>query len=406
VSYDPSSFILFVKEDGCRVTDIKGKTYLDAFAGLMYKNVGYGRTEIADVIHEQLLQLSSCVGSYPNIPQIELAKKLADITPGDLLVSFMGCNGSDANETGVKMARHYQKISGYHNRYKIICRRREYHGMNFGSMSLGHPIRANNPLLVEDYGLYGPLMPGVIHIPNCYCYRCEFDLTYPNCELQCARYLETVIIREKPESIAVVLGTPVSCHTLGTVPPPEYWPKIRSICDKYGILLMVDCVVTGFGRTGKMFAIEHWNVVPDIMGIAKGVVSGYLPLAATITNEKVAAKLDQEAFAHHYTFGWHPAACAAALKNIEIIQSERLVENSRTVGEYLLDQLQTMRKHPTVGDVRGIGLFCVVEFVRDKKTKEPFDTPTTAKLGRKLVQARLLTRTRDSSTSILPPLIF
>jgi len=408
-AYNPENFILFVKEseDGCRVTDIKGKTYLDAFASLMYRNAGYGRKEIVEAAYEQLLQLSSCVGTAPNIPQIKLAKKLADMTPGDLSVVFFGCNGSDANETGIKIARHYQKLCGFENRYKVIGRRREYHGTNYGTMAVGRPIKTGNPLMVDDYNTYGPFMPGVIHVAPPRCYRCEFDLSYPGCDLKCATNVEDVILQEGPETVASFLATPVSAQSLCDVPPPEYWPMIRSLCDKYEILLHMDCVVTGFGRTGKMFGIEHFGIVPDIMSVAKGIISGYLPLSATIITTKIADKFEpNETFIHDYTFGGHPAACAAALVNIDILEREKLVGNSAAVGKYLLEQLQELSMHPTVGDVRGIGLFCAVEYVKDKKTKEPFDDALTARLKGKLVAEGLLSRTRNSSTSFLPPLVF
>ena len=405
-AFAPENFTLFVKEDGCRVTDIKGKTYLDAFGSLMYKNTGYGRKEIVDAIYEQLQQLSSCVGTSPNVPQIMLAKKLADMTPGDLSVVFYGCNGGDAVETGIKIARHYQKLCGFHNRYKVIGRRREYHGTNFGSMALGHPIKGGYPLMLEDYQVYGPLMPGIIHVAPPRCFRCEYGLSYPNCDVKCARHVEDIVLREGPETVAVFLATPVCANSLCDVPPPEYWPIIRSICDKYGILLQMDCVVCGFGRTGKMFATEHFGIVPDIMAVAKGIISGYLPLSATIMSSKIADKFENNTFSHDYTFGGHPAACAAALVNIDILEREKLVENSAVVGKYLLKKLQALCKYRTVGDVRGIGLFCAVEYVKDKKTKEPFDDALTARLKSKLKNAGLLSRTRNSSTSFLPPLVF
>ena len=407
-AYTPENFTLFVKEiDGCRVIDIKGKTYIDAFASLMYRNAGYGRKEIVDAIYEQLQQLSSCVGTAPNIPQIKLAKKLADMTPGDLSVVFYSNNGGDAVETGIKMARQYQKLCGFENRYKVICRRREYHGTSLGTMALGRPIKAGFPLLCEDFGAYGPLMPGVIHVAHPRCYRCEYGLSYPDCGVKCATHVETVVLQEGPESVAAFLATPVSAQSLCDVPPPEYWPMIRSICDKYGIVLQMDCVVTGFGRTGKMFGCEHFGVVPDIMAVAKGIISGYLPLSATIFSTKIADKFEPKAvLKHDYTFGGHPAACAAALVNIDIIEREKLVENSSVVGKYLLKKLKALSKHPTVGDVRGLGLFCSVEYVKNKKTKEPFDDAQTRKLNAKLFSAGLITRTRDSSTSFLPPLVF
>ena len=407
-AYAPENFTLFVKEiDGCHVVDIKGKTYLDAFASLMYRNVGYGRKEIVDAIYEQLQQLSSCVGTSPNIPQITLAKKLADMTPGDLSVVFYSNNGGDAVETGIKIARQYQRMCGFANRYKVIGRRREYHGTSLGTMALGRPIKGANPLMCEDFAAYGPLMPGVIHVAPPRCYRCEYGLTYPGCDLKCATQVEAVILQEEPETVAAFLSTPVSAQSLCDVPPPEYWPIIRSICNKYGIVMQMDCVVTGFGRTGKMFAVEHFGIVPDIMSVAKGIISGYMPLAATIMSSKIADAFEPTTtFLHDYTFGGHPAACAAALVNIGIIEREKLVENSAVVGKYLLEKLQALRKHPIVGDVRGIGLFCTVEYVKDKKTKEPFDRVVTSRLTTKLMAQGLLSRTKDSSTSFLPPLVF
>jgi adenosylmethionine-8-amino-7-oxononanoate aminotransferase len=406
-AYKPENLKLFIKEDGCRLTDIKGKTYLDCFASLMYKNVGYGRTEINDAIYRQLQQLSSSVGTYPTIPAIKLAKKLADITPGNLSVAFFGSNGADAVETGIKMARHYQKLCGFHNRYKVICRRREYHGATFGTMALGRPIKKGYPLLEEDYAVYGPFMPGAIHIAPPYCYRCEYGLSYPTCDIKCARHVEDIILREGAETVAAFLSSPVSAQSNCNVPPPEYWPIIRSICDKYSIVLQIDCVVTGFGRTGKMFATEHFDVVPDIMSVAKGITSGYFPLSAAIISNKIADKFEPSTiFNHVHTFGGHPAGCAGALANIDIIEREKLVENSAVVGKYLFEKLRALSKHPMVGDVRGIGLFCSVEYVKDKKTKEPLDEEQLNNIKKKMIGAGLLTRTMHSQTSLLPPLIF
>ena len=215
-----------------------------------------------------------------------------------------------------------------------------------------------------------------------------------------------MILQEGPETVAAFLSSPVSSQSLVDVQPPEYWPIIRSICDKYGILLQMDCVVCGFGRTGKMFATENFGIVPDIMSLAKGIVSGYLPLSATVMSSKVADKFNKIALQHIYSFGGHPASCAAALVNIDILERENLVENSAVVGKYLLEKLKELSKHPTVGDVRGIGLFCALEYVKDKKTKEPFDDAVIGKLRKKLMNAGLITRTRDSSTQLLPPLVF
>jgi adenosylmethionine-8-amino-7-oxononanoate aminotransferase len=402
----PDAMTFFIKEEGCRVTDIHGRTFIDTYGSDMYQNVGYGRKEIADAVYSQMLKLSCHVSYNPNVPQVKLAKKLSDITPGDLSVVFFGNSGSDANESGLKMARLYQRLSGFSNRYKIIARKRSYHGVTLGLMSITKPLDWRNPLLTRSYADYEPFMPGVTHIATPYCYRCEFGMTYPACDLCCARQLEQMIQLEVPESVASFIATPVSACSLCNVPPPEYWPIIRAICDKYGVLLHVDEVVTGFGRTGKMFAIEHWNVVPDIMSIAKGLTSGYAPLSATIVTEAIADRIDKEAgtVQHIYTWSGHAPSCAAALANIEIIEREWLVENSASVGEYFLEQLHYLSKHPIIGDVRGIGLFSAIEYVKDKKTKEPLDRDTTVNMSKRFMEEGLITRTRDSSTSFFTPL--
>jgi adenosylmethionine-8-amino-7-oxononanoate aminotransferase len=403
----PGAMMFFAKEDGCRVTDIHGKTYIDTYGSDMYQNVGYGRKEIADAVYAQMLKISCHISYHPNVPQVKLAKKLADITPGDLSVVFFGNSGSDANETGIKMARFYHRLSGSSGRYKVIARRRCYHGVSIGLMSVTKMLDSSNPLLTRSYADYEPLMPGVIHIATPYCYRCEFDMTYPACDLRCAKQLEHVILSEGPESVAEFIGTPVSSSSLVNVPPPEYWPMIRSICDKYGVLLHIDEVVTGFGRTGKMFAIEHWNVVPDIMALSKGLTSGYAPLSATVFTEKIIEKVDKSprGFQHTYTWSGHAPSCAAALANIEIMEREKLVENSAVVGEYFLERLRALSKHPIVGDVRGIGLLSAIEYVKDKKTKEPLAKDITMKMLWKFLQEGLITRTRDSSTSFYLPLV-
>jgi len=403
----PGAMLFFEKEDGCRVTDINGKTYIDTYGSDMYQNVGYGRKEIADAVHDQMLKLSCHVSYHPNVPQVKLAKKLADITPGNLSASFFGNSGSDANETGLKMARLYQRLSGFSSRHKIIARRRSYHGVSLGLMSVTNMLDSSSPLMTRSYADYEPLMPGVVHIATPYCYRCEFDMTYPACDLRCAKQLEKAIIAEVPESVASFIATPVSAASICNVPPPEYWPLVRSICDKYGVLLHIDEVVTGFGRTGKMFASEHWNVVPDIMSISKGLTSGYAPLSAAVVTERLADKFDKSSrgFQHIYTWSGHAPTCAAALATIEIMEREKLVENSAVVGAYFLEKLHALGEHPIVGDVRGIGLLSAIEYVKDKKTKEPLDRDTVVRLSKGFMEEGLITRTRDSSTSFFLPLV-
>lgn len=399
----PGELLIFSEGEGCRVTDTNGKTYIDAFAGLMYKNIGYGRKEIAEAAYDQMLKLTSSPGEHVPIPPVKLAAKLAQITPGDLSRTFFVTGGSEANETAVKMAKQYQRLSGFGNRSKIIARRGEYHGATHLTMALGR-------ISPDAWANYEPLVPGIRHIPQPYCYRCPYELAYPDCGLTCARELERVIEFENPEQVAAVLMTSICQSTPVIIPPAEYWPMIRSICDKYGVLLIDDEVVTGFGRTGKMFGIENWDVVPDIMTMAKGLTSGYLPLAACIATTTVAGKFageEKEAFRHIITFGGNPVSCAASLANIDIMERENIPENVAAMGEYFKDRVQTLYDHSMVGDIRGIGMMWAIELVKDRKTKERFDK----KLGLdkqiqiKFRDAGLITRVRGGAIRFLPPLI-
>ena len=393
---------IFVAAEGCRITDADGRSYIDTFAGLMYKNVGYGRKEIADAAYAQMLELTSPaeVGGA-TVPAVRLAAKLAQITPGSLSRTFFVSGGSEANETAVKIARQYQRISGFGNRHKIIARTGEYHGYTHLAMGLG---RGNGSMWTP----FEPFVPGIRHISQPYCYRCPLGLEYPDCGVACAKELERTIEHEDPDLVAAMLTVSISAHTPVAVPPPEYWPMIRSICDKYGVLLIDDEVVCGFGRTGKMFGIEHWGVVPDIMAMAKGISSGYLPLGACTTTSEINKKFEESktgAFRQVATFGGLPACCAAALANIEIIENEKLVERAASMGEYFSKKVQTLCEHPMVGDIRGLGLLWDIELVKDRKTKERLTREESVNLTMKLREAGLITRADEGNIRFIPPLV-
>jgi adenosylmethionine-8-amino-7-oxononanoate aminotransferase len=363
----PRGFTIFTDGQGCHVTDVNGKTYLDFWANIMLNNVGYGRKEIADAAYEQLKRLPFAPTHEPTIPRIKLAKRLADITPGTLSKVFLGSGGSESIETALKIAWKYQRLLGFTNRYKMVGGY-TYHGSTFGAMSTGW----RPPFFSwEDFP---PLLPGMVHITSPYCSVCDFGLEYPNCDILCAKYVEKIIQLEGPDTVAAFIDVtiPTSAH----IPPKEYWSIIRSICDKYGILLILDCVQSGFGRFGYMFACEHYNIVPDIMVVSKALASGYQPISATIVKKEVAQKFEggpAEVLSHSYTFEGHPVACAASLANLEIIEKENLVENSRMMGDYLFEQLQLLYRHKIVGEIRGgLGLNCAVELVRDRKSKKRF----------------------------------
>jgi adenosylmethionine-8-amino-7-oxononanoate aminotransferase len=395
--------LILVEGKGCRVKDINGKTYIDSRSGYTGVNAGFSREEIADAISAQLHKFNFASAGFTTIPAIRLSAKLASLAPGTLSRVFLVTGGSEANETAIKIAKSYHRRTGHPKRYKVISRWGSYHGHMAGTMGLG-----SSTLPVRDFE---PLAPGSLHVSPVYCYRCDFGLKYPDCDLQCVKEIKRLIEYEGPESVAAFLSEPISAASGGTVPPPEYWPMVRSICDEYGILLIADEVINGFGRTGKMFACEHWDYVPDILCLAKGITSLHLPVGATVVKSEIAEKFigeGVEPFPHVVTFGAIPACCAAALANIEIIEREKLVENAANMGEYLHDKLESLRKHPIVGDIRGIGLMQFVEVVRDKRTKERFrkEDNFTARYVAKCLEKGLISAIyADIAISVTPPLV-
>ena len=393
----PGGFTIFTEGKGCYLTDPSGKKYLDYWACIMFNNVGWGRKEIADAAYAQMVNLHFAPTHEPTVPKVKVAKKLADITPGSLSKVCFGLGGTDSIETALKIAWKYQRISGFSNRYKVVGGY-TYHGSTFGAMSTGW--RAPT-FTWEDYP---PLLPGIIHVASPYCSKCDFGLVYPDCDLLCARQVEWAIQQEIPETIAAFIDVPIpaSAH----IPPPEYWPRIRSICDKYGILLIIDEVQSGFGRFGKMFACEKYNIVPDIMVLGKGITSGYVPMGAAIVREEIAKKFEggpKEALKHSYTFEGSPVACAAALANIEIIEREKLVENSKIMGKYLFEQLQSLNRHDVVGEIRGgFGLNCEVELFKNVETKQQFTPEENNRIGGLLKQRLMESGLFGSFTNPIP----
>ncbi len=394
---------IFVEGKGCHVTDALGNTYLDAMSGLWLKNVGYGQTEIADAAYQQMLKLTYMPMGTTTEPAIRLSEKIASITPGDLSRCFFTSGGSESVETALKLSRAYFKRIGEPGRIKFISRKESYHGATFGALALGGSS-------LHPKSDYEPLMPGAFHAPQPYFYRCEYDSSTPEeCAERCVNAIEDIIKFQGPDSVAAVIAEPVSSPQGAIVPPPNYWPRLREVCDKYGCLLIADEVITGFGRTGKMFACEHWDITPDMMTVAKGITSGYIPMGGAILRKPIADAFiggPKAAFRHVITFGGHPVAAAASLKNIEIMEREGMVENSARMGLYLLDGLEELKeKHPIIGDARGLGLMCGLEFVKDRQTKEQF--PADADLGPRLTQGfadeRVLLRGGDVM-NIMPPL--
>ncbi|MBI3979176.1 MAG: aspartate aminotransferase family protein [Chloroflexi bacterium] len=399
---EPDGLMIFTRGQGVRVYDATGREYIDAMSGLWVVNAGHGRTEIAEAAYEQMQQVTYInTFAYATPPTIKLAKRVAQLTPGDLSHVYFVNSGSEAVETALKMARQYHYLNGQPGRTKFISRRGSYHGQTMGALSVNFSRMLRR-------AQFEPLLPGVVHVPNVTCYRCPYEKTYPSCDVFCARAIEQAIEQEGPETVAAIIAEPVSTAAGTYVPPAEYWPTLRTICDKHGILLIADEVINGFGRTGRWFAQEHFGVVADIMTVAKALGSGYLPIAAAIASDKVFDRFKgtrKEAFQHGITFGGHAVAAAAALKNLEIMEREHLIQNSAEMGRYLLDSLQALRAHPTVGDVRGIGLMAALELVKDKQTKERFaeSDDLQKRLTTHLLKRGILTRAGDI-IQLAPPL--
>ena len=342
-------------------------------------------------------------GGWANIPSIKLSEKLAAITPGDLAVSFLVSGGSEAVETCFKIARQYFTLRSEGKRYKFISRKRAFHGATLGAIS------ANG--WEKHRAAFEPLAPGFIHIEPPYCYRCSFGREYPGCNLECARQLEQTIQFEGAQTVAAFIAEPVMGAAAGVlVPPPEYFPLIREICDRYGILLIFDEVITGFGRTGKMFASDHWGVTPDMMALAKGISSGYFPVGAAVVRGGIAQTFlggDERRFYHGHSYGGHPVGAAASLASIEVIERDGLVRQSAEIGRRMLGRLTELKSHRIVGDVRGLGLFLCVEFVADKKTKELLDPERRVgeRVCRRAYELGVLTRNEWDKIVICPPLV-
>jgi adenosylmethionine-8-amino-7-oxononanoate aminotransferase len=395
---------VFVKGKGSKLYDIYGQEYLDGLSGAWVVNVGHGRKEIADAMAEQASELAYVSAfNFLTPPAIHLANKLLEISQNKFSRVFFGTGGADGVEAALAMARQYFFNMGKPGKNKVIARRTSYHGSSFGGKSMSG---FKHSALQQRFA---PLLDGVLHVAPPNCYRCEFNLKRETCGLQCAREIENVIKFEGPDSIAAVIGEPISVSGDTVIPVPEYWPIVREICDRYGVLLILDEVLVGMGRTGKWFASEHFNVVPDIVTLSKGVASGYAPISAVLVSEKVANSFMGDAnvvFSHGYTYGNHPVICAAGLKNIEIIEREKLVERSAEMGKYLLERLQSLRRHPTVGDIRGLGLLAVIEVVKNRETRERFGPAAKFSLivNKSLMEQKVFLRVWDV-IQIAPPFV-
>ncbi|MEQ9607362.1 MAG: aspartate aminotransferase family protein [Kiloniellaceae bacterium] len=360
---------IITKANGVWLEDSEGERILDGMAGLWCVNAGYGRERLAKAAYDQMLELPFYNTFFKTAtpPSIELAEKLAALTPAGLDKVFFASSGSEANDTIARIVRRYWKLAGKPARVNIISRVNGYHGSTMASASLG----GMKPM----HDLDGLPLPGFHHVRQPYWYGEGAGLTPEDFGKAAAKAIEDKILELGPETVAAFIGEPVQGACGVIVPPASYWPEVQRICKQYGILLIADEVICGFGRTGQWFGSDTFDIEPDLMTLAKGITSGYLPLSAVMVGKRVADVLWEKGgeFAHGFTYSGHPVACAVALENIAILEEENLVERVREeVGPYLQERLATLADHPLVGEVRGIGLLGAVELVADKASHARF----------------------------------
>lgn len=382
------------RAQGIYFWDTDGKKYIDFSSQLMNTNIGHQHPKVVKAIQDQAAKL--CFVHPGNATEVRglLGKKLSEVTPGNLKKTFFALGGAEANENAIKISRFYT------GRSKILARYRSYHGATHGAIALTGDYRR---LAVE------PAMPGSVHFLDPFCYRCPFGLEKQTCKRQCISHVEEVIKYEGAEKIAAIIMEGVVGSNGLIIPPDDYWPRIREICDRNGILLISDEVMSGWGRTGKWFAVDNWNVVPDMITTAKGITSGYVPLGAVIVSEPIAKFFDDKYLYAGLTYNGHALACAAAVATIEVYEDDHLIENAATMGKYLGEALEEIKaRHPSVGDVRYIGLFSALELVTDRGTKGIVPPGVMAEVGKVLRQNGLFTfimaNNMGSMVFVVPPL--
>ena len=364
------TYPLIVRAEGIRLYDEHGREYIDGSSGaIAVVSVGHGRREIAETIARQAERMAYVHSAeFQNLPAEELAAAVARIAPGDLNRCVFYSGGSEANEAAVKLARNYHIVRGAPSKHLTIARRRSFHGATVMTLALGE--------VVGRRGHYAPWYPAVPRIVAPECYRCPLGLRYPDCDLACARQLEEKILEVGPESVSAFIAEPiVGAAAPGMTPPEGYYGTIRAICDKYEVVFIADEIITGFGRTGRQFGIEHWDVQPDIAVVGKGIASGYVPLSGMVISDRIAQAFWETSlpYVHGFTHQGHPVACAAGVATLKIIEREGLVVNAATQGAHLGRRLQEIaQRSPIVGDVRGKGLLYGLELVRHKDTRESF----------------------------------
>lgn len=394
---------VWVKGEGAVLTDADGKEYIDALSGLWNVAAGHGRKELAAAASRQMETLAFCTGyaGNSNPKAIELAERIARLTYPSINRFFFTSGGGESSDTAFKTARYYWKLKGKPEKTKVISRQWGYHGVTLAAMSATG--------IASYWPMFEPRVPGFIQIPSPYPYRYQAP---PGVSpgISAANELEKAILREGADSVAMFLAEPVQGAGGVIVPPDDYFPRIRQICDQYEILFVADEVITGFGRTGKMFGLEHWRVEPDMITFAKAITSGYFPFGGIGINNRIAEVFDaaENVWMHAYTYSAHPVGCAVALAALDIVEREGFVTQAREKGGHLLESLrQALAGHPHVGEVRGLGLMCAIDYVKDRATREEFkpDEKIGARIHAAAQERGLFSRLRGDVFCLAPPIV-
>ncbi len=380
------NFPLASRGEGCWIIADDGRRFLDASGQAAVVNIGHGVAEIGRAMAEQSSRIAFAhTSQFHSAPAEKLAARLLAMAPPNFRNGgrvYFTSGGSEATETAIKLARHFHLERGQKDRYRVLSRRRSYHGSTLGAMSVSGNVARRAP--------YGPLLAEWGHIAPCFCHHCPFEETFPQCELACADDLQTLLAQSQKEDAAAFIFEPVAGATLGAAVPPEgYAARIAEICCDNGILLIADEVMTGMGRTGKPFAVQHWGLEPDMILVGKGIASGYAPLGAVLVSARVveAFACGSGSFMHGFTYQAHPVTTAAGNAVLDYLEAHHLFERVNSAGQKLRGALVPLQGHPHVGDVRGLGLLLGVELVKDKLTREPF--PKEQNIAEKIRQACL-----------------
>ena len=396
--------LVMARADGVSYWDVNEKHYLDALSGIYVASVGHNNRRVIDAIRAQFDRLPFSPPMHGTNPiAVQLANLLAELAPGDLGAVKFQTGGSEVTEAAIKLARQYHRLTGSPGKYKVISRYNSWHGSTLGSLSASG--------LKSRKTVNEPMAPGFLHVFPPTCYRCPFGKEYPSCNLTCASIVEQVAEMEDPDTVAAIMVEPIG-HTGGIIDPPEeYLPMLREICDRHNILLIFDEIITGFGRTGHLFAAETFGVVPDVLCVAKGMSGGYAPLSAMICKRSIADAFwgpieSNPGFVEGHTFEGNPISCAAGIAVIREILERDLCANARAQGARLRAGFERLaERHGVIGDIRGKGLFQAIEFVRDKASKQPMPDAFGVKVGRRALQNGLLCRFDPNWIAFGPPLV-